>query len=294
VLAAAALVGSACSAPGTDRLEPARRDADDGPAAGSSASPSPEPPEAFSFAVIGDFGTGMRSQRIVARRMCRWRRDNPYGLVVTTGDNIYPDGSGARFQRNFFDPYACLLDNGVRFRAVLGNHDVLTNDGRPELDEPAFGMRRRNYVFRRAGIRFVMMNTTRINRTWLEKALEAADGDAFTIVAMHHPVFSPGKHGSTPGLRPELPRLFRAAGVDLVLAGHDHLYSVTRVLRGIRYVVTGGGGAPTYACRDKWFVDVCRRRHHFLYVTADGGYLRVRAVSARGRIFDRFRVPSAP
>jgi hypothetical protein len=84
--------------------------------------------------------------------------------------------------------------------------------------------------------------------------------------------------------------MFEDAGVDLVLAGHDHLYSVTKRIHGIRYVVTGGGGAPTYPCSDKWFVDVCRERRHFLYVTVSADRMRVSAVPAFGEPFDSFRV----
>lgn len=248
--------------------------------------------KSVTFAVIGDFGTGEAAQRRVAKRMCRWRGSNPYDLVLTTGDNIYPNGHPSYFGPKFFEPYSCLLDDGARFRAVLGNHDVMTDNGKPEIDEPAFGLRARNYVFRRGGVRFVMMNSNRLRLGWLEKALEPQQGDVYTVIAMHHPVFSPGTHGPTPGFRPDLPRLFREAGVDLVLAGHDHLYSVTKSLRDIRYVVTGGGGAPTYPCSDRWFVDVCRRRRHFLYVTVDSERIRVRAVPPFGNPFDSFRVPN--
>ncbi|MQA98848.1 MAG: hypothetical protein GEU78_00910 [Actinobacteria bacterium] len=291
---AIALVLVACSAPvehgdgrevgPTKVLPDAMRDLEGMSFAAGSGGPM------LTFAVIGDFGTGERAQRRVARRMCRWRASNPYDLVVTTGDNIYPDGRRSYFGPRFFDPYSCLLGHGARFRATLGNHDVMTDNGSPEIDEPAFGMPRRNYVFRRGGVRFVMVNSNRLRLGWLAKALEPQDGDIYTVVAMHHPVFSPGTHGSTPGFRPDLPRLFRAAGVDLVLAGHDHLYSVTKSLRGIRYVVTGGGGAPTYPCRDKWFVDVCRERRHFLYVTVTSERMRVRAIPPTGEPFDRFRV----
>lgn len=274
-LAAAALVLVpalvACSAStgedgrdvGPARVGPEPTSTSDGQGSGP---PSATRSARLAFAVIGDFGTGDDDQRSVAARMCEWRGSHLFDLVVTTGDNVYPDGDPSLFRDNFLEPYSCLLDDGVRFHAVLGNHDVATDDGRRQLDEAAFGMPARNYVFRLAGVRFVMVNSNRLRLDWLKDGVEAQTGDVYTIVVMHHPVYSPGKHGSTPGLRPELPRLFRAAGVDLVLAGHDHLYSVTDPVAGIRYVVTGGGGAPTYQCRDDWFVDECHGEHHFLYV----------------------------
>ena len=64
------------------------------------------------FAVIGDMGTGGSEQAEVAERMCSWRVDHPYDLVVTTGDNVYPSGHPDDFSANFFEPYSCLLEAG--------------------------------------------------------------------------------------------------------------------------------------------------------------------------------------
>ena len=244
----------------------------------------------FRFLVIGDWGTGNATQYALGRRMCERRKRRPFDLVITTGDNIYPAGEPEDFPPNFYRPFACLLENGVRFRSTLGNHDVLTDGGRPELNEPRFGMKARNYVVRRSGVRFVLANSNRINRDWLRRATRAEPGDRWTIVAFHHPVYSPGTgHGSTDGFRPSLPRIFRRRGVDLVLNGHDHIYAVTKPLRRIRYVVTGGGSAPLYGCRSKWFSAVCRERHHFLEVAVTSTEVVVRAVPPEGRPFHVFR-----
>ena len=251
---------------------------------------TPSEPEPFSFAVVGDFGTGDSNQQAVADRMCSWRRDHGFDVVFTTGDNVYPDGDPGRFQEAFYEPYDCLLSNGVSFHAVLGNHDVQTENGRPEIEDEGFGMPKRNYVVRTGGVRFVMIDSNSVNMHFLRRATRAAEGDEWTVVSMHHPVYSPGTgHGSEPGFRPRLPRLFRKRGVDLVLQGHDHVYAVTKPLKRIRYVVTGGGGAGLYGCTDQWFSAKCAQRHHFLYVTATAEQLTVKAVPAEGKVFHRFR-----
>ena len=264
----------------------------DGRRAAQSLTPSPSPsssPPGFRFAVLGDYGSGSATQHEVADRMCAWREEHPFEDVITTGDNIYPDGDERYFQRNLFAPYACLFDDDVEFHASLGNHDFVTRRGGDILDEPAFGMPKRNYVYREGGVRFVMVDSNVLDREWLSSALRPRATDRWTVVAFHHPVYSIGPHGSTPGYRPSLPRLFEQRGVDLVLNGHDHLYMATKRLRRIVYVVTGGGGASLYGCgTSRWFVETCVARNHFLYVVAEADRIRVRAVPSSGEPFHRF------
>lgn len=255
--------------------------------------PAPTPTVApssdrFRFVALGDYGSGLQPQLEVADRMCRFHQRKPFDLVVTTGDNVYDSGEPTRFDEVFFEPYACLLDAGVRFRATLGNHDIQTENGRPELEEPAFGFRGRNYVFRRDGVRFVMVDSNALRTEWLREALRPEEGDRWTIAVFHHPVFSSGEHGSTLGFE-HLPRLFRRRGVDLVLNGHDHNYEVTKSLGGIRYVVTGGGGASIRTCGAPLAsTAVCIARYHFLEIVAGPKRIEVRAIPRRGRPFHSF------
>lgn len=262
------------------------------PNASAAVSPSPTAPSEvppFRFLAIGDSGTGTSDQHAVADRMCAVRERRPFDLVVTTGDNIYDDGQPERFEPAFFDPYRCLLDAGVRFRATLGNHDIRTDGGRPELNEPAFGFEGRNYAFSRGGVRFVMADSNNMDFEWLRRALIPQETDRWTVVAFHHPVYATGEYGPTPGFTPRLPRMFRRKGVDLVLNGHEHQYSVTKNMRGIRYVVTGAGGAPPRDCgAPAWFTAICLERFHFLEVVAGVDRIEVKAIPPRGPAIHRF------
>lgn len=255
----------------------------------------PDPEADLRFAVIGDFGTGEAEEYAVARSMCRWRKTHPFDVVFTTGDNIYPHGEPQFFDEKFLDPMKCLLSNGVRFRASLGNHDIETDNGRSQLEEPAFGMPARNYVVRRAGVRFVVANSNDFRMAWLQRALESKEGDLWTIVVFHHPVYSAGTtHGSTPGLADKLHGLFVENGVDLVLSGHDHVYSISEDKDGLRYVVTGGGGARSYGCKESPDIELCVSRFHFLYVRAGEDSIKAKAVADTGEVFHRFETTGLP
>jgi acid phosphatase len=241
------------------------------------------------FAVIGDWGSGDSRGQAVADRMCNYRKKHPFEHVFTTGDNVYPDGDPADFVDAFLDPMSCLLSDDVDFHVSLGNHDVLTKNGLPQIRRDVFGIPNRNHVFRKDGVRFVVADSNGLNYTWLRKATRAKAGDHWTIVLFHHPVYSGGTgHGSTPNFAGTLTPLFERRGVDLVLNGHDHVYSVTREVRGIRYVVTGGGGARTYGCSVDPPVNKCIGRLHFLYVKATAAHLEVTVVPAKGKPLHRF------
>ena len=56
--------------------------------------------------------------------MADYRQHFPFDFVLMAGDNIYEGPATADDYRvKFEEPYAALLADGVRFYAVLGNHD---------------------------------------------------------------------------------------------------------------------------------------------------------------------------
>ena len=85
--------------------------------------PLPNRDGSFKFAVLGDFGTGDRTQYQLAEQMAKLQARFPFELVITVGDNIYGGESARDFQRKFEIPYKLLLDAKVKFYASLGNHD---------------------------------------------------------------------------------------------------------------------------------------------------------------------------
>jgi Calcineurin-like phosphoesterase len=102
---------------------------------------------------------------------------------------------------------------------------------------------------------------------WVKDQLEHLDRRRYrhVIAFFHHPPFSSGPHSRTSG-NPAAPEpeivvirnlwlpLFRKHHVDLTITGHDHLFDhwvehyvdQGRTYR-MDHIVSGGGGAPTYA-----------------------------------------------
>ena len=194
------------------------------------------------FAVLGDFGTGDRTQMELARQMAVVHNRFKYELVVLVGDNIYGSERPQDFKRKFEDPYKPLLDAGVKFYASLGNHDA-----REQRYYKLFNMDGRlYYTFSpKPDVRFFILESTYPvpeQIAWLEKELQTS-GSAWKIAVFHHPLYSSGeRHGSDLRLRDVLEPLFLKYNVSLVLTGHDHFYERVKPQKGIAYFVVGSGG----------------------------------------------------
>jgi hypothetical protein len=76
------------------------------------------------FASVGDVGTGSKEQYAIAEAIYCYAQKNPFPFILLTGDNIYQFGEIERVKEVFERPYAKILAQNIRFRAVLGNHDI--------------------------------------------------------------------------------------------------------------------------------------------------------------------------
>jgi hypothetical protein len=196
----------------------------------------------FKFAVLGDFGTGDRSQYELAAQMAKLHQAFNYEAVVLVGDNLYGSERPQDFKKKFEDPYKPLLDAGVKFYASLGNHDA-----REQRYYKPFNMDGKlYYTFSpKPEIRFFALESTYPvpeQIEWLEKELKAS-GSHWKIAFFHHPLYSSGdRHGSDLRLREVLEPLFLKYDVSLVLTGHDHFYERVKPQKGITYFVVGSGG----------------------------------------------------
>lgn len=254
------------------------------------------------FVALGDLGSGKPEQLAVAEAMCNLRREQPFDHVVTTGDNVYPTGDSKDFANKFIRPYSCLLSDGVRFHAVLGNHDIDNEfKGLSQVDQPVFGFNGSPYYTWSLGpVNFIMANSQTMDLEldspagtgkqyeWmLEQAENMKDGD-WTVVVFHDPVFSTGvKHPSKPGWAEAVGEPLAAAGVDLILNGHDHNYQHAES-DGVNYIVTGGGGGAIYPCDEPFVepVDECISAYHFVEIEAKESAMTVTAVAPDGSTLD--------
>lgn len=265
------------------------------------------------FVAFGDSGAGSPAQQRVAGQMLAARPD----LLIQTGDLVYDAGRDPEYDPRYFEPNRELIGQAPLYPS-LGNHDLVSANGRPYLDNLALPQNladgsSRYYSFDYGNAHFVALDVAdasgRYDRgverfasgsaqyAWLEQDL-AATRRPWKFVYFHYPPYSDGLHGSDPALQQQLAPLFERSGVDLVFAGHDHLYERSQPLRGgapvaagergAVYVVTGGGGAALYPLvRQSAWAAASRVVHHFVQVTIAGPRLTLDAIDDQGRPFDR-------
>lgn len=256
--------------------------------------------EQVSLAAVGDNGSGGRQAMAVAAQMARTYQQSPFGVVALLGDICYYGNFEDRFDDVFARPMRPLLDAGVGFELAIGNHDAElrhSDEGLAEIEAELrlLGTPGRYYAtthgpadlfYLDSSVPGVFGEAAPEQWEWLDDAL-ASSSSQWKIVLLHHPPYSSGRHGSTPGARQVLDPIVRRHHVDLVLAGHDHHYERTHPRDGTTYVVSGGGCKTTAVGRSD-FTAVAESTLQFLHVDISGDRLTARSIRPDGSLADSF------
>lgn len=225
-------------------------------------------------AFLGDMGTTREAGAAVDALAA----EMPH-VVLHVGDVSYAGGDPQTWKAWFdlVEPVAAR----VPWVPALGNHEgdvqglSLDEASVPDPAEQAVFKQRFPlpaetfyYSFDLAGVHFVALDTfsglqlPAEEAAWLEADLAAAEDADWVVAYLHEPPYSSNAaHGSSPRAYDAFAAILEAAGVDLVVTGHDHDYERSFALRGGEvvsranetvkgngtvYVVTGGGGAALY------------------------------------------------
>jgi predicted phosphodiesterase len=258
---------------------------------GSFATAPPPEAERATFLVYGDTRNDAATHAAVVARM----RDEAADFVLHTGD-LVADGRDPADWQEFFDGAGALFAELPLF-TVLGNHETWRDgSGLPNYqryvrvdDRPgdeAF------YAIEHGPVRILVLDSNQSledgtpQRRWLDAELgrlSRGDRPGHLIAAIHHGPYSSGSHGPNERLiAAGVEQALREAGVELLLQGHDHTYERGEA-RGVKYLVSGGGGAPLYVTNRRLPYQLAFQPvHHYLRVEVDGSHVQVTAIRADG------------
>ena len=201
---------------------------------------------------LGDSGTANTNAAAVRDAYERYAGTGRTDVMLMLGDNAYPDGTDAEYQKAIFQMYTNTLPKVVLW-PTLGNHDARSassstqsgpyydNFTLPTLAQ-AGGLASGTeayYSFDYANIHFVCLDSEDSGRavsgamlTWLKRDLASTRQD-WMIAYFHHPPYTKGSHdsdnvrdsgGRMRDMRETVLPILEQAGVDLVLTGHSHSY----------------------------------------------------------------------
>ncbi|MBG1269736.1 metallophosphoesterase family protein [Nostoc sp. WHI] len=242
------------------------------------------------FVSVADTGTGDKGQYAVAGAMNAYHKEKPYDLVVLAGDNIYNNGEIEKINAVFERPYKVLLKQGVKFQACLGNHDIRTANGDPQVKYAGFNMKGRYYTFKREAVQFFALDTNsnanwKNQLLWLEKELSLSNAP-WKVVFGHHPIYASGHYGSNPEFIKIFTPLFQKYGVQVYINGHEHHYERTRAINGTTYLITGAGAGSRPVKRSEW-TEYSAQKLSFAAYEVYTDRIEVSAIATDNSVFDQ-------
>ncbi len=246
------------------------------------------------FVSVADTGTGDKGQYAVAQAMTRYYQQKPYKLVILAGDNIYNNGEIEKINAVFERPYQELLRQGVKFQACLGNHDIRTANGEPQVRYPNFNMRGRYYTFKQGLVQFFALDTNhnadwKNQLTWLDKQLSQSTAP-WKIVFGHHQIYSSGHYGLNQPFVKTLTPIFQKHGVQLYINGHEHHYERTRSINGTTYLTCGAGAGKRPVGTSEW-TERAASELSFAAIELQRDRLEISGINTKSAIFDKGIIP---
>ena len=170
-------------------------------------------------------------------------QQNPdLNFIISAGDQVNKTGQAKE------EEYAGYLDPEVLaslpVATTIGNHDSLNPDYTYHFNNPNttdYGTTQAggDYYYSYGPGLFIVLNTNNYNAAEHEQAIAeavAAYPDAkWRVVTIHQDIYGSGlDHSDTDGmiLRTQLTPIFDEYDIDVVLQGHDHTYSRSKILYG--------------------------------------------------------------
>lgn len=237
----------------------------------------PIPEKALRFFIIGDWGAGGTFQKKVAEAMVTQAQKRKPSYIISTGDNIYPDGVHSADDIQWKTKFEMMYNHesiAVPWYAVLGNHDYRSNpDAQTEYHakNSRWNMPARYYTWSAASdIAYFMLDTQMIMQKkaaeqilWFDKAMTQSQA-RWKIVVGHHPMRSYGHYGDSQPLLRDIKPIMEKYGAQLYLCGHDHdIQWIKNPADSFTCLVSGAGGGA----RDTAYGD------HTVFAATNGGFM---------------------
>ena len=174
---------------------------------------------------------------------------NSAGFILSSGDQIQTNAEKVADGTVSEMEYAGYLSpdvmKSVPVATTVGNHDADNANYTYHFNTPNLsdlgdnGYVGGDYYFTYGDALFMILNTQDTNvsehKQFIEETVAANQGCKWRIVTLHQDIYGSAEHSNEPeitNLRYSLVPIFEENDVDIVLTGHDHAYSRTKMLKG--------------------------------------------------------------
>ena len=249
------------------------------------------------FVAIGD----SRSDHKVYHEISELIRKISPDFIISMGDLVPNGGKFEQWGPNYFQPSADLIDH-VPLISTVGDHDADYDDA--ENFNYFFRFSKDNeklwFSFDYGLAHFVSLDYRGYKDSamiaWFKKDM-AQSNAKWKFVYLHRPSYNLGGHRSKWGDE-VWPALYRKYKVDIVFAGHSHLYERFYPMRPsnmpdawpVTYITTGGAGAELYSAVKHENLAVTESVNHLLSITLSSDTLKLIAYRPDMSVLDSFRI----
>lgn len=163
-------------------------------------------------------------------------------FMISAGDQV--NKTGKPKEEEYASYLASDVLSGLAVATTIGNHDSLNPDymyhfNNPNASDYGTTAAGGDYYYTYGDGLFIVLNTNNYNvaehEQLIKEATEANPDTAWRVVTIHQDIYGSGlDHSDTDGmiLRTQLTPIFDSYDIDVVLQGHDHTYSRSKLLYG--------------------------------------------------------------
>jgi predicted phosphodiesterase len=190
----------------------------------------------YSFAVLGDPQLGSYGKDDSALwNSCMSRGFALTGMtddILVVGDLADNTADSAETQSSFLNFRRPGIFRQIPSAVIRGNHD----EDSVNADLFRLQYQEGDYSYTCQNILFLALDSNiddiAYHRDFISDTIAASD-KKWRIVLMHHSLFSSGEHtDQLSSMRSEMSAVFSDADIDLVISGHDHIYSRSYLMQG--------------------------------------------------------------
>ncbi len=251
---------------------------------------------AFHFVAMGD----SRSNPDIFAKILNIMKKNEPDLIISMGDLVANGGNLLEWQTYYFDVARNVIDH-IPLISTLGDHEGENDNGalfeyflrtNQPVDKLWFSFDYGNAHFVSLDYRHSDSNEM---EDWFIQDMSSSNA-RWKFVYFHRPAYNLGGHRSTWG-RDKWPELFSTYQIDIVFAGHSHLYERFYPMQNkesgswpVTYITTGGAGAGLYDVTQHPSLAIAESVNHFVDIFISGDTLKLKAICNDESLLDELTI----